>query len=158
MRFLPRLPAMAALAPFLVVASLAAPARAQDNTRSDEALRVLDAMRGYLEVVDRYSQIAMDPGASGVAAVVAASEIYRARSPEEAISFFNGMLPQVKNEAVQRAIRIQLSELYRVRGQNDKALEQLKILMTSAPAEPPRAPYSGPTPPTGAPPTGAPTR
>ena len=64
-------------------------------------------MRGYLEVIDRFSTIAQDPASSGIAAVHRAGEIFRSRVPEEAINFYTKLLPETKNEAVQRAIRIQ---------------------------------------------------
>jgi len=133
------------LAPALVIGLSGSPARAQDGRfGGEEAMRFIDAMRGYLEIIDRYSTIAHDPGSSGVAAVVAAGEIFRNRSHEEAITFFNKMLTESKNEAVQRAIRIQLADLYRSAGQTDKALEQLQILITSAPPEPKMPPFQGP--------------
>jgi hypothetical protein len=94
----------------------------------------LDAMRTYLDVFDRYSRLSRDPTASGVAAVVTAGEILRARGADTAIAYFNKVMPDVKNESVQRAIRLQLIELYKMSGQQDKALEQLQSLMTSAPA------------------------
>lgn len=94
----------------------------------------LDAMRNYLDVFDRYSRLSRDPTASGVAAVVTAGEILRARGADSAIAYFNKVMPDVKNESVQRAIRLQLIELYKMSGQQDKALEQLQSLMTSAPA------------------------
>jgi len=94
----------------------------------------LDRMRGYIEVVDRFSRLARDPASSGVAAVITASDMLKARGADAAINWFNQQLPQVKNEAVQRAIRIQLIDLYKSSGQQDKALEQMSQLMTSAPA------------------------
>jgi hypothetical protein len=94
----------------------------------------LEAMRNYLDVFDRYSRLSRDPTAAGVAAVVTAGEILRARGADPAIAYFNKVLPDVKNESVQRAIRLQLVELYKMSGQQDKALEQLQSLMTTAPS------------------------
>ncbi|HEV8379896.1 MAG TPA: tetratricopeptide repeat protein, partial [Tepidisphaeraceae bacterium] len=93
----------------------------------------LDAVRNYLDVFDRYSRLSRDPTAAGVAAVVTAGEILRARGADTAIAYFNKVMPDVKNESVQRAIRLQLIELYKMSGQQDKALEHLQNLMTSAP-------------------------
>jgi len=148
-----RLPALL-VAPALIVGLFARPAHAQeDRLRSPEAIQFIEAMRGYLEVIDRFSAIAQDPASSGIAAVLSAGEIFRNRSPEEAINFYTKLLPDTKNEAVQRAIRIQLAELYKNTNQQDKALEQLRTLITSAPAEPPmpRVPFPPPT-------TGTPNR
>ena len=94
----------------------------------------LDAVRNYLDVFDRYSRLSRDPTAAGVAAVVTAGEILRARGADTAIAYFNKVMPDVKNESVQRAIRLQLIELYKMSGQQDKALEHLQALMTQAPA------------------------
>jgi hypothetical protein len=94
----------------------------------------VEAMRNYLDVFDRYSRLSRDPAAAGVAAVVTAGEMLRARGADPAITYFTKVLPEVKNESVQRAVRLQLVELYKMSGQQDKALEQLQILMTTAPA------------------------
>ena len=93
----------------------------------------VEAMRNYLDVFDRYTRLSRDPASAGVAAVVTAGEILRARGADSAITYFNKVLPEVKNESVQRAIRLQLVELYKMSGQQDKALEQLQQLMVAAP-------------------------
>lgn len=94
-----------------------------------------DRMRGYLEVVDRYAKLSQDPTATAIAAVVAANDILRPRGTEAAVAFFTKALEEQKNAAVQRAIRLQLVDLYKVAGQQDKALEQLSELIKSAPAQ-----------------------
>src|SRR5215212_7509288 len=68
----------------------------------------LDAMRNYLDVFDRYSRVSRDPTSAGLAAVVTAGEMLRARGADTAIQYFTKVLPDVKNEAVQRAVRLQL--------------------------------------------------
>jgi hypothetical protein len=125
------------------------PGQGGPGYRSPEMAQ-LDRMRGYIEVVDRFTRLSRDPAASGVAAVIAASDMLRARGADAAIDYFNKTLPQVKNEAVQRAIRLQLIDLYKASGQQDKALEQMTQLMTSAPAgatPQPIGPEGGPPPP-----------
>jgi hypothetical protein len=97
-------------------------------------LRQFELMRGYLDLVDRFSRLSRDPATAGVAAVISAAEILKPRGADAAIDYFNKLLPEVKNEAVQRAIRIQLIELYKHSGQQDKALEQLDVLIKSVPA------------------------
>jgi len=94
----------------------------------------LQMLRDYLDVVDRLTRMSRDPASSGVAAVVAASDLLRARGTDAAIDYFNKALPDVKNETVQRAIRIQLMDLYKQSGQADKALEQMDKLLKGAPA------------------------
>jgi hypothetical protein len=97
-----------------------------------------DRMRGYLDLVDRFSRLARDPAASGVAAVVAAGDILRPRGADAAIQFYMKALDTVKNDTVKRAIHLQLVDLYRQSGQNEKALEQLTSLMNDAPAGDPQ--------------------
>ncbi|HWP40047.1 MAG TPA: hypothetical protein VNL70_03905 [Tepidisphaeraceae bacterium] len=94
----------------------------------------LEMLRNYIEVVDRFARLTRDPSAAAVAAVVSAADLLRARGTDAAIEHFNKLLPDVKSDAVQRAIRIQLVDLYKQSGQADKALEQLDILIKSAPA------------------------
>ena len=98
-----------------------------------------EPMRGYLDTVDRYSRMAHNPNHAGiaavVAAVVAAGDILKPRGTDAAIDYFTKLLPEVKSPAVQRAVRLQLVDLYKQAGKQDEALEQLKLLMT-ADAEP----------------------
>ena len=94
-----------------------------------------ERLRAYIELVDRYVKLASDPTASGVAAVMTAMELHRQKGPEAAIAYFTKILPEVKNETVQRTIRLQLVDLYRQSNQPDKALEQALLLMTAAPAK-----------------------
>jgi hypothetical protein len=100
-------------------------------------MRHIEMMRGYLEVVDRYARMATDPDRAGIAAVVTAADILKPRGADTAIEYFNKIMPETKSPAVQRAIRLQLIELYKMSGKQDEALTQLKSLMT---AEPTKAP------------------
>ena len=93
-------------------------------------MRQFEMLRGYLDVVDRYSKISSDPTTAGIAAVVAAAEVLKPRGPEAIADYFTKLLPDVKNEAVARAIRSQLAEQYKNSGQQDKSLEQLRVLIT----------------------------
>jgi len=90
-------------------------------------------MRGYLELVDRYAKMSENSSTAGVAAVVASGDALRRQGPTAAISYFEKVLPEVKDPTVARAIRIQLADLYRRNGNDDKALAQLRSLMTEAP-------------------------
>lgn len=92
-------------------------------------LQKFDVLRNYIDVVDRFTKMSSDATAAGVAAVVSATDILRQRGPDSAIAYLTKTLPEVKSPAVQRAIRIQLADLYRQSGQADKALEQLDVLM-----------------------------
>jgi hypothetical protein len=99
-------------------------------------MRQFEIMRTYLEIVDRYSQISSNPTTAGIAAVVSAAEVLKPQGPQAGIEYFNKILPEVKNEAVARAIRAQLAELYKAAGQQDKSLEQLHALITESPLQP----------------------
>jgi hypothetical protein len=93
-----------------------------------------DTMRGYLDLVERYSRLSRDPSASGVAAVITTADILRPRGHQVVIDTFEKMLADVKNDAVARAIRLQLVDLYRQSNQPEKALTLLADLIKSAPA------------------------
>ncbi|HVT90956.1 MAG TPA: hypothetical protein VHD56_19040 [Tepidisphaeraceae bacterium] len=94
-------------------------------------MQKVEALRAYLDVVDRMAKLSQDRTASGVAAVVSATDILRQRGPESAITYLNKTLAEVKDPAIQRAIRIQLADLFRQSGQSDKALEQYDVLIKS---------------------------
>jgi hypothetical protein len=102
----------------------------------DPRLRRFELMRGYLDAVDRYARLAHDPQMSGIAAVVTASDMLKPRGADAAIEYFTKLLPDVKSPAVQRAIRIQLVDLYKQAGKTDQAMDQLKQLITAAPEAP----------------------
>ena len=93
----------------------------------------LDRMRNWLDTVERYVRLARNPIDSAVAAVITANDILRPKGPDAAIDYFQKILPTTKNDAVQRAIRLQLIELYKAKNQPEQALEQLQSLMTAAP-------------------------
>lgn len=96
----------------------------------------IEMMRAWLELIDRYVRMSKDPVSAGVAAVVSADDLMRGKQPSQAIEYFNKVLPEVKNETVQRAIRLQLIELYGKNNEPDKALEEIRKLMIEAPAKP----------------------
>ncbi len=93
----------------------------------------VELMRNWLDLIDRYARLSRDPVASAVAAVVSADDLFKGRPPEQAIEYFTKLLSEVKNETVQRAIRLQLIELYGKNNDQQKALEQLRQLMIEAP-------------------------
>lgn len=112
------------------------------------AFEQLEVMRGYLDLVDRYSRMSRDPVSSGVAAVVMAADVLKPKGPQAAIDYFNKVLPDVKNPTVQRAIHLQLADLYKQSQQPDKALDELKAVMLM-PRETDQATMLPPPPPPG---------
>ena len=111
------------------------PFNAGRNPNND--LAEIHLLKGWIDVVDSYTRLAKDPIAAGVAAVVSANDLLKQKGPDAAIEYFSKLLSEVKNESVQRAIRLQLVELYGKAGQPDQALEQLRVLMIQAPGERP---------------------
>jgi len=129
----------------------------------DPRMARLNMMRGYLDAVDRYARLAHDPAMSGIAAVVTASDLLKPRGADVAIDYFTKLLPSVKSKSIERAIRIQLVDLYKAAGKQDQALDQLKTLMLAeplanegqTPMPPPHGAAGGPP---GGPPGGGPGR
>ncbi len=92
----------------------------------------LGALSEYIQLVDRYTTLASNPSAAGVSAVVSLTELMKAKGPEATIAKLNEVLPQAKDPAIQRAIRLQLIDLYKASRQDDKAIEQAVILISGA--------------------------
>jgi hypothetical protein len=97
-------------------------------------MRRMEILRGYMDLVQQFTALSRDPTTAAVMAVSSANDLLHRDSPQAAIDYFNKMLPQVKDQTVQRAIRIKLIDLYKETGQTDKALEQLNDLMLGGPA------------------------
>jgi preprotein translocase subunit SecA len=66
-------------------------------------------------------------------AVLSAKDTLKER-PSEAIDFFEKLLPDVKNEVVERAIRIQMVDLYKANNEPEKALDEMRQLILTTPA------------------------
>ena len=91
----------------------------------------IDTLRGYFGVVESFTRLSRDPTHAGIAAVISAGDILKPRGTDAGIEFFTKLLPDTKSPAVQRAIRVQLAELYKQAGKQDEALKQLRELITS---------------------------
>lgn len=94
----------------------------------------MDTQRGYMELVRGYSDLSRDPSAAGVAAVITANDLLKPRGTDAAIEYFDKLLPNVKDPAIARAIRLQLVDLYRASNRSDEALKQLESLITAEPS------------------------
>ena len=92
-----------------------------------------EQLRNYLGVIDAFSRQSRDASQAGIAAVISAADILKPRGTDAAIEYFSKLLPEVKNPAVQRAVRVQLAELYKAAGKQDEALEQLRALIVAEP-------------------------
>ena len=120
--------------PFAPAPPFNGPGAAAGQAMQDAMVQV-HVLKGWIDLVDSYTRLAKDPTAAGVAAVVTANDILKHKGTEVAIEYFTKLMSEVKNESVQRAIRLQLVELYGKAGQPDQALEQLRMLMILAPKE-----------------------
>ncbi|MGA2585166.1 MAG: hypothetical protein ABSG31_17990 [Tepidisphaeraceae bacterium] len=110
--------------------------RADDSTPPpSDAPPTADGTAAYVWYIEHYTYIAKDPEAMGVAAVGKAAEMLKAdgQTPEQQVEFFTKVLYMTKSHAVERTVRMQLVELYKQTGQDDKAMEQLQELMTEQP-------------------------
>lgn len=94
-----------------------------------------EIMRAYLELVDRYARMSRDATTSGIAAVLSANDLLRPKGAAAGIEYFEKLLPTVKNEAVARAIRLTLIDLYKQSDQRDKALEMLGKMIAETPTD-----------------------
>jgi hypothetical protein len=119
------------------------------NPSADPRFRQLEMLRGYLDAVGGYARLARDADTAGIAAVVTAADMLRPRGIDAGIDYFTKLLPETKSPSIQRAIRMHLIELYRNAGQQDKALEQVKILITADPRAEPAPASAAPPPPPG---------
>lgn len=105
----------------------------QAGQRGPGGVTAYDNQRAYLELVERFSKLSHDPETAAIAAVFSANELMRPKGDEAAIAYFNKLLPETKNEAVKRAIRLHLIDLYRAAHQPDKALAEVEQLIKDAP-------------------------
>jgi len=122
---------MLALSLAVIVAMVREHKKAANHAQSPAGQ--LQSARDMMDVVERASKIARDPTGTGVTAVFVAGTMLKQRSPSDAIEFWTKTLPETHNDAVRRAIRAQLVELYKQTNQPDAALEQLRTLITAAP-------------------------
>lgn len=82
-----------------------------------------------LEIVSQSHRIAADPSVAAVAGVLKVEE--HADEPSDTAAFLEGLLPQVHDATVIRAIRFQLVDTYAEMDQPEKSLEQLRLLITA---------------------------
>jgi hypothetical protein len=93
--------------------------------------------QGYMMMVEQSARMSRDATTSGVAAVIMAGDLMKKKGPEATIKYYTDLLSDVKDPAVERAIRFQLVELYKRTYQSDKALGELTRLITGKPTTQP---------------------
>ena len=57
----------------------------------------VEQMRNYIDLIDKYHKMASDPTSAGVAAVISAGDMLRAKGPEAAIEYFTKLLAKTEN-------------------------------------------------------------
>jgi hypothetical protein len=119
------------LAVGLIVGVLVSVSVAQTAGAVEGPMGQIRLMRELLSLIDDVRKVTDSPSASGVAAVMGVKD--QMQSPQAAIDFLERTLPQVQDPSVQRAIRIQLGDLYKNTGQKDKALAQSERLIIGKP-------------------------
>jgi lipopolysaccharide biosynthesis regulator YciM len=95
---------------------------------NSQGANTLDA-NAYIWFVEHSAAVSKDAETSAVQAVIEAKDLLRSKEPQVSIDFFTKALYDAKSPAVKRAIRMTLYDLYKTQGQNDKALEQLQMLI-----------------------------
>lgn len=125
--------ASVALLSFCAAASAQLKGAEPPATPAAPAAPSIEQTEKFLYLVDHFARLSENPTSTAIGAVLQAADIMKDK-PQDAINYFNNALPDVKNEAVRRVIRLQLADLYQRTNQPDKALEQLREVMILAPA------------------------
>ena len=129
-----RLYVVIAFTALVIFSATAARAQLKGNEQasSEQPAQTTEQTEKFLYLIDHFARLSENPTSAGIGAVLEAAEVLKDR-PQDAITYFNNALPDVKNESVRRVIRLQLAELYRRTNQPDKALDQLREVMILAP-------------------------
>jgi hypothetical protein len=99
---------------------------------TDQVPKDIDTMNGYVWYIEHYTEIAKDPDAAGIVAVMRATELLKDRGVEVQAEFLEKMLNTTRSRAVQRAIQLQLADMLKT-SQPDKAMEELQQIITEQP-------------------------
>ena len=97
-----------------------------DNER-EEVFEHLEMFQRLLGLIQQYASIAESETTAGVAAVMSVEE--HAGGRKRAIKALEGMLPNVTNDTIKRAIHLKLVDHYGEMDDQDKAMEHLKQLI-----------------------------
>ena len=92
-------------------------------------LAEIEVYESLMELVFTMTEVASKEETAAVAAIMAVEE--HAEGPEEIAEFFTGVLPEVTNPVVERAIRLQLIDTYAELEDREKVIEQLRALIVT---------------------------
>ncbi len=95
--------------------------------QAEAEMEMIKMFHVIMDLVQTSAEVADSETASGVAAVFAIEDYLG--NGEEAIEFFEERVDETESDAIRRAVRIKLSELYEQNGRSDDAVEQLAILI-----------------------------
>ena len=101
--------------------------RAHEPVTEDFSMEQIEMFGKLLEIISQYGEIAGDASLSGVAAVMSIDDH---TNGADAIDFLTGALTEANDHAVRRAIHSKLAELYSAAGQQEKALQHIRSLVT----------------------------
>lgn len=87
----------------------------------------LEAVTRVMDVVQQMTEIAKDPDAAAIAAVIAVNDYH---DEEEQAEFLESVLAEAGSETVKRAIRMRLIDVYKHSDRFDQAAEQARLLIT----------------------------
>lgn len=124
---------VASLALLSLCATAPAQVKSTEQPATEPPRQKIEQTEKFLYLIDHFARLSENPTSTAIGAVLQAAEVLKDK-PQDAINYFNTTLPDVKNEAVRRVIRLQLADLYQRTNQPDKALEQLREVMILAPA------------------------
>ena len=115
------------LVPLIAVVVLYAPV----SQAADEQQRFVTLMNNYLDLVNSVVDSAERPEAAVFMAIEGIFEVYeQRRDAPSAVRHLEGLLAEHgDNRTVRNLIRFKLRDIYKETGQQDKALEQLDLIV-----------------------------
>jgi hypothetical protein len=99
---------------------------------TDQVPKGIDAMNGYVWYIEHYTEVAKDPDAAGIVAVMRATELLKEHGVQAQVDFLERMSNATRSRTIQRAIQFQLADMLKT-SQPDKALEELQQIITEQP-------------------------
>jgi predicted negative regulator of RcsB-dependent stress response len=117
----------------VVAAVLGAGLLAPPPARSEEPdpSKILNTVQAYLSMLDRMEKIASDPRSALMLAQNSIKEVYERKGQKaEAVGELRKLLDGLEDVGVRTAIRFAIADIYKETGQNDRALEELRMIVS----------------------------
>ena len=91
----------------------------------------LEIVRSYLTMVDQIRELNGDPLGTLIVALHDIKEIYQQKDDlDGAVKEFRGMLKDLRSPGARAVVRRTIADMYREAGQDDKALAELRIIVS----------------------------